>query len=66
MGSANSKDKAERQTRQERALAAIEAYSIKLEKRSSAGQILARKGQRLDVDEVLSRSFRDVRSMSLR
>lgn len=63
MEPANSKNKAEHQTRQERALAAIEAYSIRLEKRSSAGQILARKAQRLDVDRVLSRSLKEVNSL---
>lgn len=60
MGSANSKDKAEHQTRHERALAAIEAYSIKLEKRSGAEPMPPRKGQRLDVDGVLSRSLKEV------
>jgi hypothetical protein len=52
---ANSKEK--EQTRQERELAALEAYSIKLEERSSAGRILVRKVQRLDVDGVLARSL---------
>ena len=62
MGPANSKDKDEHQTRQERSPAAIEGYSINFEKHRSAGRILARKGQHLDVDGILSRSFKDVNS----
>jgi len=53
------------QTPQERARAAIEAYPSKPDELISAKQIRARKGQHLDVDGVLARSFRDVKSISL-
>ena len=59
MALANSKDK-DRQTPQERALAAIAAYPSK-----SDEQIRARKGKHLDVDGILARSFRAVNSNNL-
>jgi len=58
MTSANSKNKEEQPTRQERSRAAIEGYSTKFEDRSRVGQIPVRKGQPLDVDRVLARSLR--------
>jgi hypothetical protein len=58
MASANSKDKDE-QTR-----AAIESYPIKSAELISSNQIRVRKGQHLDVDRVLARSFKDVKSIS--
>lgn len=61
MAPANSKDKAQQQTRQERARAAIESYSIKFEERSSA-TALVRKGQRLNVDAILAHSFKEIKS----
>lgn len=57
MASPNSKDKEEQPTHKERSGAAIEGYSIKFEERNSAGQILVRKGQHLDVDGILARSL---------
>jgi hypothetical protein len=63
MALANSKDKGE-QAPQERARAAIEAYPSKPGELITSKQILVRKGQRLDVDGVLARSFRDVESIS--
>jgi len=59
MALANSKDKDE-QTRQERVRAAIEADPNKSAELSSLERIRVRKGQHLDVDGVLARSFRDV------
>jgi len=60
---ANSQDKDE-QAPQERARAAIEAYPNKFADLISSKQTHVRKGQRLDVDGVLARSFRDVKSVS--
>jgi hypothetical protein len=57
MTSANSKNKDDQPTRQERSRAAIEGYSIAFEERSRLGQILVRKGRHLDVDGVLARSL---------
>jgi hypothetical protein len=54
---ANSKNKDELQARRERAREAIEAYSTRFERSSSAGEILVRKGQHLDVDGILARSL---------
>lgn len=65
MVSTNSKDKDE-QRLHERARAPIEAYPTKSGELSSAGQTLLRKVQRLNVDDILSRSFKDVRSIGLR
>jgi hypothetical protein len=56
MALANSKDR-DGQRPQERARAAIEAYPSK-----SDEQIRVRRGQHLDVDGILARSFRDVKS----
>jgi hypothetical protein len=64
MALANSKDKDE-QTPQERARAAIEAYPNKSDELISLKRILVRKGQHLDVDGVLARSFKNVKSISL-
>ena len=58
MALANSKDKDE-QTRQERVRAAIEAYPNKSAELGSSKQTLVRKGRHLDVDRVLSRSFKN-------
>lgn len=55
----NSKDRAE-QILQERARAASEAYPTR-----SDEQVRVRKVQRLDVDGVLARSFKNVKSISL-
>ena len=63
MALANSKDKDE-QTRQERVRAAIEAYPNKSAELSSLERIRVRKGQHLDVDGVLARSFKDVKLTS--
>ena len=63
MALANSKDKDE-QMPQERARAAREAYPNKSAELISSKQIHVRKGQHLDVDGVLARSFRDVKSIS--
>jgi hypothetical protein len=60
---ANSKDKDE-QT-QESARAAIAAYPNTSGEFNSSKQIRVRKGQHLDVDGVLARSFKDVKSISL-
>ena len=54
---ANSKDKQEQPTREERAHAAMESYSIRFEERSRARQTHMRKGQHLDVDGILARSL---------
>lgn len=64
MALANLKDKDE-PTPQERARAVIEAYPNKSDEPISSKQIRVRKGQHLDVDGVLARSFRDVKSISL-
>jgi 5'-3' exonuclease len=64
MAKANSKDKDER-TPQEPARAPIEAYPTKAYEPGSGEQLLARKGRHLDVDGILARSFRDVKSISL-
>lgn len=50
----NSKDK-DKQTRHERARAAIEAHTTKFETLNSAAPL--RKGQHLDVDGILERSL---------
>jgi hypothetical protein len=63
MALANSKD-IDEQTPQERARAAIEAYPNRSDELISSKQIRVRKGQHLDVDRVLARSFKDVRSIS--
>jgi hypothetical protein len=63
MALANSKDK-DKQTPQERARAAIEAYPNKSGELISSKQILVRKGQHLDVDGVLARSFKNVKSIN--
>ena len=60
---ANSKDKDE-QT-QESARAAIAAYPNTSGEFNSSKQIRVRKGRHLDVDGVLARSFKDVKSISL-
>jgi len=60
---ANSKDKDE-QT-QESARAAIAAYSNTSGEFNSSKQSRVRKGRHLDVDGVLARSFKDVKSISL-
>lgn len=65
MTPANSKDKQQQQTRQERSRAAIEGYSIRFEERSSTRQILLRKAPRLDVDGILANSFKEVQSTGL-
>ena len=65
MAPANSKDKEQQQTRQERSRAAIEGYSITFGERIHPGQILARKGQHLDVDGILANSFKEVQSRVL-
>lgn len=65
MAPANSKDKEQQQTRQERSRAAIKGYSIRFEERSSARQIIVRKGQRLDVDGILAHSLKEVKSIVL-
>jgi len=53
------------QTPQDRARAVMEAFLNKPDEPISAKQIRARKGQHLDVDVVLARSFKDVKSTSL-
>ena len=65
MTPANSKDKRQQQTRQERSRAAIEGYSIRFEDRSSTRQLLVRTGQRLDVDGILANSIKEVQSIVL-
>ena len=60
---ANSKDKDE-QT-QESGRAAIAAYPNTSGEFNSSKQIRVRKGRHLDVDGVLARSFKDVKSISL-
>jgi|GEM_PF-1987574 len=60
---ANSKDKDE-QTLQKRARAAIQEYPNKSDELISSKQIRVRKGQHLDVNRVLARSFKDVESIS--
>jgi len=65
MTSANSKNKEEQPTRQERSRAAIESYSIRFEERSRVGQILVRKGQPLDVDGILARSLPNLGARAL-
>jgi hypothetical protein len=62
MALANSKDK-DQQTPQERARAAIDAYPNKPDEPNRSKQIRVRKGQQLDVDGVLARSFKDVKSV---
>ena len=61
MATANSEDKDE-QTRQERARAAIEAHRPKYDELSGG---IRKEGRRLDVDEVLARSFKNVKSDNL-
>jgi hypothetical protein len=63
MALANLKNKDE-QTPQQRARAWIEAYPNKSDELRRSEQILVRKGKHLDVDGVLARSFKDVRSIS--
>jgi hypothetical protein len=48
------------QTTQNRARAAIEAYSVKPDERISTEPIPVRKGRHLDVDAVLARSLAKV------
>ncbi len=64
MATVSSKGKDE-QTPQERARAAIEAYPAKSHELFERGQIPVRKGRHLDVDGILARSFKDVKSISL-
>ena len=45
---------------------AIEVYPSKSDQLSRAEKTLVRQGQRLDVDGILARSFRDVKSIDLR
>ena len=54
----NSKDQDE-QTPQE-GPTATEASPTKSDRQRSSGQTFARKGQRLDVDETLARSFKNL------
>jgi hypothetical protein len=63
MALANLKDKDE-ETPQKRASAAIAGYPKKSDELRSSERIPVRKGKRLDVDGVLARSFRDVKSIS--
>ena len=63
MALANLKDK-DQQTPQKRARAALEAYPNKSDELRSAERILVRKGQHLDVDGVLARSFKDIKSIT--
>jgi hypothetical protein len=64
MALVNSKDKVE-QTPQKRAGAAIALYPNKSDEPHSSARILVRKGKHLDVDGVLARSFKEVKSISL-
>ena len=61
MALANLNDKDE-QTPQKPASAAIAGYSKKSDELRSPERIPVRKGKRLDVDGVLARSFKDVKS----
>ena len=64
MALANSKAK-EEQIPQEGPPAAVGVYPTESDELASGEQILAPKGRHLDVDGILSRSFRDVKSISL-
>jgi hypothetical protein len=60
MSLANSREVKDEQTTQNRARAAIEAYTSKSDEGISPGSNPISHGRRLDVDAVLARSVREV------
>ena len=61
MASADIKESKDERTIQKRA--AVELHTPKSNEMSGAGQTLVHKGQHLDVDGILARSFRDVKAI---
>lgn len=61
MAFADIKESKDERTTQKRA--AVELQPFKSGEMSGAGQTLVRKGQHLDVDAILARSFRDVKAI---